>query len=387
MKKLLFFITIILFLSVLWIPLAQMRFELLPKKDLVGVVTTSELLELNKDSWVEGFFQDSLTSWFQDNFGLRTYLVKTENQINWQVFNELSSKTNTRLVRGLDNYLYEYAYIDEYSRRPQKDVQSLEREVQMIKLLQDELKKRGIEFLFVISPSKASVYPEFIPQQYIFQDRQIWSRSYDIVKTYLDEYEVNYVDGHTLLKGIKKEGNYEIFTKGGIHWNYYGACKVSERIVEHLESLFRRSMNHVVCDPPIVDTDAYGIDKDLVELINIWTDEEVSGPTPHPKLDTEEPHNTFIPNILFVGDSFSHPLLQVMDNRVYNYRELLYYFKRRITFDNGVYSESTEDVLNWEKNIGGKDVIIIENNESYMHDIGFGFIEYALTVLESGAYD
>ncbi|MBT3539338.1 hypothetical protein HOF40_00070 [Candidatus Parcubacteria bacterium] len=387
MKKILFFITIILFLTVLWIPLAQMKFEFLPKKDLFGVVTTSKLSELNNESWFEGIFQENITNWFQDNFGLRTYLIKTENQFNWQVFNELSSKTNTRIIRGLENYLYEYAYIDEYSRRPQKDSKKLELEVQMLKTLQNKLEKHDIEFLFVISPSKASVYPEFIPNNYIFQDRQVLSRSYDMVTKYLDEYGVNYIDGHKILKDIKEEGDYEVFTKGGVHWNYYGACKVVERIVGRLEGLLNKDMNHVMCDPVIVDMDAHGTDRDLVELINIWTDEEVSGPTPHPKLDIEKSNNNFIPDILFVGDSFTHTLLQVMDGRIYNYRELLYYFKRRIIFDEGAYSEIEGDVLDWKKNIEGKDVVVIENNESHIHDVGFGFIEYALKILESEMYD
>ena len=364
-----------------------MKFDFVKEQQLVGVFSSTEQPMWTKDNWFAGNFQATSTSWFEDNFGFRSYLVKTDNQINWTVFNEISSKTNTRLIRGLDNYLYEYAYIDEYSRRPEKKITDLEWEVQMLKRFQDELKKRGIEFLFVISPSKAALYPEYIPASYIFGDRQSLSRSYDIVVDYLDTYGVQYIDGHTIVRNIKDQTDYEVFTKGGTHWNYYAACKVNEQIIGKLEILFGKKMNHVVCDPPIVDTDAYGMDEDLIGLTNIWTDEDVVGSVPHPPLDIQEPNNTFIPNMLFVGDSFSHPLLQVMDNRVYRYRELLYYFKRRITFDNGVYSETTDDILNWERNIGDKDIVILENNESYMHDIGFGFVEYALTILESGMYD
>ena len=89
MKKILFFITIILFIAGFWIPLAQMKYSFLLENDLVGVATTSDYPVFRKDTWLSGEFQEKINNWFNDNVGLRTYFVKVDNQINWSIFNEI----------------------------------------------------------------------------------------------------------------------------------------------------------------------------------------------------------------------------------------------------------------------------------------------------------
>ena len=87
MKNFLF----IFFIGILSVPFLQMVFLGITEPVLVGVETASERPRLTLASWFDGSFQKLGTEWFADHIGFRGYLVKSENQLNWSVFHEVSA--------------------------------------------------------------------------------------------------------------------------------------------------------------------------------------------------------------------------------------------------------------------------------------------------------
>jgi len=384
MKEWILRLIIALAVLLLFIPEVQMKFHLVSETPLVGVVDDVSRPTLTRGTWFDGSFQTVFTEWFEHRFGFRSYLIKTDNEINWRLFDSVSAKTHTRLVRGLGSYLFEYAYIDEYVRRPFISDEILHTRAEQLARAYRLLKNQGIAFLFVISPSKASIYPEYIPPAYRLDENIEQRRAYDRFLLLLDELSVPYVDGHAILAEVKAQGIYPVFAKGGTHWNYYSACVVVDGIIKELEVQNYTIYRHTQCDPPMVDTTPIGTDKDLEELLNLWDASSFQSLAPHPSLVVKKPRDDHEPRILFVGDSFSHTLRRIMNGRTTNHSELLYYFERRMVYDDGVESSRTDDVRDVERNFGNTDAVIVEINESSIEEIGFGFLEYLADALPNG---
>ncbi len=113
-------------------------------------------------SWWDGSYSGLRTEWINENFGFRNYLVCFTNQIKFSIFKK--SNTNDFII-GKNNYLYQLGYIEQYTGKLYQGRKTLEDSVKKIKQLQEELIKRNKHFLIVMAPSKARVYPEYLPDE------------------------------------------------------------------------------------------------------------------------------------------------------------------------------------------------------------------------------
>ena len=117
----------------------------------------------------------------------------------------------------------------------------VEAHVKEIAEIQDRLGQRGIAFVLLITPSKASIYPEFIPDIFCRSPKST-SRDYENFVPLLDQYKINYVDGHVITLAAKAREQVSVFTQGGTHWNFLGAYYTVERLLTMIEALTRQSI-------------------------------------------------------------------------------------------------------------------------------------------------
>jgi len=98
------------------------------------------------------------------------------------------------------------------------------------------LKKRGVEYVFVLAPTKGLVYPEYLPAS--LQNLAGGTRRYGQLSRYLQTHaRVHFVDVLPPLLEAKKERAYPLlFYKTDFHWNFYGSLVAYEAII--------RAMNH-----------------------------------------------------------------------------------------------------------------------------------------------
>ncbi len=100
------------------------------------------------------------------------------------------------------------------------------------------LKEQGVEYVFVLVPTKAFVYPEKLPNN--LQNRNKGETRYDQLSRFLDtSVDVHFINMLPPLLSAKKEKNYPLlFYKTDFHWNFYGAFVAYQTIIDKLREKF-----------------------------------------------------------------------------------------------------------------------------------------------------
>ena len=99
------------------------------------------------------------------------------------------------------------------------------------------LQAQGSEFVFVLAPTKAFVYPEYLPKRI----QQVRGRTrYEQLSQYLQHYaDIHFVDLLPPLLAAKAEKSYPLlFYKTDFHWNFYGAYIAYKAIADHLARFY-----------------------------------------------------------------------------------------------------------------------------------------------------
>ena len=360
MKRKIFIAYISIFSLIFLLPILQSITGFIPPEKLAGVESSAPLPQTSLKNFKEGSFQKDFEAWFSKIYGLRGYFIRTENQINYSLFNQIDSK----LVLGKKNQLYERAYIADYIKRDTlKSEEEIKKFALNLKRLQKHLNKNGTKFIFIITPSKTSIYPEYIPDYYDkFKNRDDTS-NYEKLIRYLKKYSIKYLDANAFCIELKKTSKYPLFPKGGTHWNYYTALLFTQKIIKEVELMLGKPLNLLDCEGiKLLDT-PFGSDDDIAKLLNIWNNAVFIEKSIHPCVKESESLGAVKPKVLFVGGSFVG--------------NLLYWINQ---FD--VFSHGTEfnryyrtKIASKKEEIYSKDVIILETNVQAIPMAGFGFIE------------
>ena len=166
-------ITILVFIVILMEVLTLGKvFGIVSESGVSGMEVKERFPRLSLGSLWKGACQEGLERWLAARLCLRVTLVRIDNQINYSLFDEISSKANTKVILGVNKWLFEKAYVDSFNNLDAVPSSVLEGKIQSLKKLQIALKEKGIPFLFAITPSKASIYPEYINPKYLIANKQ-----------------------------------------------------------------------------------------------------------------------------------------------------------------------------------------------------------------------
>lgn len=451
----------------------------LPEPRLGGVVKPIPRPVFSLKSWWDGRFQEQVEGqgqtekgepregWIDRHVGFRSVWIKTDNQINFSLFRELPTHAGPQpITLGKDNWLYEDDYVNSFIGFEVVPKRHLQQYASYLKELQDDLQKRNITMLLVVSPSKAAHYPEYLPdwtlrRYFLFtlgpelqnelgsgaispglrlefadrgiplsEDAWVWiaeagrqwlvtsqsdvytmtkaeegldvfcqhdphqKLNYDVLMPLLDREGVNYVDAVKLFRQQKKaHPEYRLFPRGGTHWTYYGAGLVAAKMLARLKEMTGKDIVQFTCESVTVDCHTTGTDNDLGDVLNIWTPWVTKGPTPHPRIVSTG--GQWKPNVLWVGDSFSWTLTELMDtHRVYSRRDMLFAFGRKYSYpqdeskqpagaDQPIDAAAFRAAFDWPRELAGRDILILETNEARLSELGYYFLEWALVYFRS----
>lgn len=384
LKRITIYFTILLFLILISLPVTQGVFGFFPEEELFGMTKEAIKPEFNFKNWLNMSFQKDFESWIDSKLGLRGYFIKTDNEINYLLFKEIHQKTHNKIIIGKDNYLFENSYIKSHIGRDYRDIPVLEERIQKLKKLQDKLSENKIAMIFLISPSKASFYPEKIPPELIYEtaDKNP-ETNYNRIMPMLEKYEINYIDGLDVLLNKKDTSEYLLFSKSGTHWTRYGSCLVLGDIIKETDRQLNSKSRVPDCSEVKIFKEPLFEDRDLADLANLWNTERFDQELAYPQLK----HETDIPNkidLLMIGDSFGWGLLKnVRESKGVTDYNFYYYFNSDYKED-GVARDINKNPKDLKEFILSKNLLIIEANEIALNDIGFGFIEAALEALANG---
>ncbi len=365
-----------------FLPPLQMVFHFIPETPLAGVEADDpDFPLLSYSRWASGSYQDRLENWFKKRIGFRSFFIKLDNQINFSIFRECHSY-NDGIVVGHDNWLFEKGYIKSLNNAARANPIKLEHRIQALRQLQDILRDRGIYFLYLVSPSKATIYGEYIPKKDLKKPLLRDTPVYLQTKRLLDQYQVNYLDGHEFFMQKKETAPYDVFVRGGTHWSHYGACLFSENLVARIRQDTGMPIGSISCDPLRIDSLPTGTDRDLASLMNVFDMTATFGKTAHPSAAPLYPHDRVQPHILIVGSSFMHTINEFVCDKLFGDRDFFYYYRRNIP---NPFREERQAIPKNEQlreTLLRKKIVIVENNEANLgHAIGYQFVSDAIQVL------
>lgn len=365
------------------LPLFQMATGFPPRIPLTGAEPPIPPPTCTLPAWWRGTLQSEFDAWLNQRIGLRGLLVRTANQIQFSLFNELPKRRNTQVMKGRKGFLFEKAYVDAYNRRKTRPEAELKSKSAATRRLQDRLAADGIAFLLVIAPSKAEIYPEYLPETADVAGRPERRSNYQNLIGFLRQDGVNLVDAHALfLEWKQTPGTPLLFAKGGTHWNQYGAARVVARILEELRELTGKDLPAIEVVGTVTNRTIVGADNDLGELANLWSGRLLAGPQVHPVLAKRTGRH--LPDILLVGDSFVFTLTELMDREeLYRRRETFYYYNRHFTYPDAGDAPLDRRQLDLLAEVRRRDAVVIEVNEYWLPQIGFGFVRDLLKAYDA----
>ncbi len=193
-------LTIVSVFLVLLIPLAFTNL----KPEQISTIDNQKLPESSVIRDVK-----SLSIYLSRRIGFRTEMINLYNEANDKLLGEMIHPIYTN---GQNGYIFFKTKMEEH------DNDYLDSFANFISKMQKYVTDRGSYFLFVINPTKISVYRQFLPKGYLFTDYRI---SY--LKSKLDELGINYIDNtQCMIDASKNEQVYNIKYDAG-HWNDLGA--------------------------------------------------------------------------------------------------------------------------------------------------------------------
>lgn len=222
------------------------------------------------DLW-DGNFQESFDSYLNDNFYGHTMAVKLHNQIEYTLFH---NGVENWLV-GKEGYVFEknqtYSYVGG-GAVDGRNANDYEQYAQKVYQLQSELQKQGKEFLYLVNPVKAEIYPDKLPWYEILLEKK-YANHKDAAKDRMiaafEKYGVHYYDTTDDLIKMRMDSNFEIFPKTGHHWTLNAVTHEWNRLSRELSKegaaeKYPYFLIHGVTDKIIDEKD-----KDALELQNV----------------------------------------------------------------------------------------------------------------------
>jgi hypothetical protein len=351
----------------LFIPLFQNLFEFKKNiKELKGAYTPAKDTCFTVESWFSGRYKDIKEEYATQNFGLRNYYVMLTNQIRYKFFDIANIK---KVVVGKGDFLYETDYIDAYYGNNFIGINNLIDRYKKLKSVQEYLAAIGIDLEVVFLPSKASFYPEFIPDRYASVKKV---SNYDCAVKLCKKLNIDFIDFSSWFITMKDYIPYDLYPKTGIHWSNYGALLATDSLKKHIEyntHLNLRSFNitNVSFSDSIINPD-----NDMGEVMNLLFPIKTL-PMPYASYYWKDEDTDVKPKTLTIADSYYWNIYnQGLANNLFGESNYWYY-------NQTVYPEDQpeRDVkkLNLYDEIRKYQVIILMATEINVHDIGWGFVE------------
>ncbi len=188
------------------------------------------------------------------------------------------------------------------------DLQAFNKQVELANQFGQE---KNIEFLIVIAPNKATIYPDKLPAQ--IKRIQDNSRLDQVIEFIPKKSNVRILDVRSALRSARNEE--EVYFKTDTHWNHFGAYIVYSEIIK---ALSMKHPNLMLYDQGIIQFIEIQDTRGLARMIKAaYTTEKTALLEANPKfvkgIKIPEPHgynestrtlNSSMPSVLVYHDSF-----------------------------------------------------------------------------------
>ena len=329
--KVLFIILMIL----LFMPLLQGRFQLIPLKPLNGVTIETEKPEFELESYRSGAYAKQEEAFVGEHFGFREPIIRLYNQYLWSCYKKTYAHD---VMAGKQGWLYTPESVSDYygtellNWQPSVEEarRNFEREVKYLCHARDILKENDVELLAFIAPEKSFVYPEYLP------DGKHDTTTINACAIFLHRFEENgfpCIDMTSWFKQMKDTVDYPVIPQTGAHW-VFPAVYAADSLFRFMGELKGIELSKLKYGA-LHESDNHGTDNDLERLLNLSLPiRKRQGYSPTAEVTVEHRTNSVKPRVLFIGNSFMWgfatrlPMKEVFDEV-----EFWYYFSTAYTGD------------------------------------------------------
>jgi hypothetical protein len=204
--------------------------------------------------------KDDFSAWLKDNVGFRAEFIKTTA---WMKLYAFHSSPTSQIHMGKDGWYFytldqnldiakgEYTLTDDMLKTIAANQQKIN----------DYYKTLGVDYFLMLTPSKVSIYPEYIKGYYTIRETPV-----DILKKYLEAHtDVKVISPKQTLLDHKNKG--KLFLQQDLHWTTLGSYYAYQHIVKELNA-------DVMQDKPI-DVNVGEMDYGPGEVAGMFGDFEI----------------------------------------------------------------------------------------------------------------
>ncbi len=357
-----------IFLFLLWAPMLQQNLKVFKGGELRGAYVVPTDTALTAQTWFNGIYAARETNFLRSSFGFQGDVIRLYNQIQYNVF-DIAGTEN--VVIGKQGYIYEQRYIDSYYGKNFTGDEKLIKRAAAAKELQDTLARHGIFLFTVFAPGKGSFYPEYIPNN---KRRKRGKTSIESCVAAYKKAGVNYIDFESYLISIKDTSKYPLYSRGGIHWTYYGEVLVFDSILKYIKGATNYSLPslkiksiQVTDQPRFRDCDA----GDALNLISLGYHDTLA----YPDFAFSDTNKRTL-NFMAVGDSYYWMMQLYFTPLVFDNCSFWYYM-------GNLYSNRAAPVQSADASKQVKDIVLKQNviciiqTDAGLAEPGLGFFDLA----------
>lgn len=235
--------------------------------------------------------------YIEDHFPLKNEYIKQSNLIKGVWFKSFNSKN--KVIIGQNDWLfynscvYDDEGLDEFAGFDRWNPEQLKKVVENIKTIKKWCHKHNIQFEVLICPNKQTIYPEYLPTNYL--------RKHDSRLTQLKKELPEIINLENIFKVSRKENPSQLlYYKTDTHWNSYGALLAARELRKSLVPHFSYIDDLSISLKDSVSLNGFDL-ANMIALKNKFIDSI-------PLVTFNNKSSQKIPSLVMVHDSFSGSL-------------------------------------------------------------------------------
>ena len=353
---------LVLILLTLGISSLQFSCHLFKEPPLKGYFHLRELPSLKLFTWKRWFsstFQDEFSARLSDNIGLRSSLIRINNQCDYSFFGIIHAEG---FIEGKQRYLYEEDYIHEYTGEYFIGKAVIDKKLSRLKNVTDSLKACNIPLLLVYEPGKASFYPEYISQRFHPERRTLTNYAYYLQRS--GEFGLSFIDLNSYFLKMKDTSRYPLFPRYGMHWSVYGVPFAVDTLIKSIEKSTGTGVPKFKMKQLIRSQTPSGTDNDIGELLNLICPlKSTTGASPLVTFEKTSPKTL---TALVIADSYYLNIVEDYGRRLFRKQDYWYYNKKEYPWQNNNPPQYV-DKSNLRDKLKKFDVILLMVSEINLH--------------------
>ncbi|MBS1635266.1 MAG: hypothetical protein JST26_05040 [Bacteroidetes bacterium] len=332
---------------------------------------------LSAETWLSGQYQNLKDDYNNDHWAFKELYVRLNNQLYYDWFNQI--RVNG-FVSGKDNYVFSEGYLFSAYGDDFVGEEKIKSKIEKARVLQDTLRKKGIDLLLVFAPGKGEFCSEQVPDKYI---HPVKTTNYKEYIRLTKQYGVNTLDLLSWFHQLKASTQYPLFPKFGHHWSYYGECLAADTIIHHIEHLHHCDMPEIVWQNIEVSDTARSRDNDVLKSMNLYRNPEQNQKLAYPEVMFEQDSTKNTTRVLTISDSYWYgPVYLGVPQNCFAGGQFWYYYNKVIP--SPLPNQKVEVwQLDLKQSIESNKVIMVLYSDGNLSGFGNTFIEDAYELYTS----